>query len=444
MTGGNGTLSRIRSFALGFVLLAWALLPARLTPLLAASSTFYVDSVEGSDANSGTTVASAWKSLAKVNASHFLPGDVVYFKRGSTWTGELDIRDSGIPGSPITFSDYGSGPRPTISNAGVGTRVVKIFGSWVVIQGFLVKDSGDVAVEIENGANHNVVQNIEATNSGQGISVSGQFNLITNNYAHDLKMIVNTPGGTDDYGALGFLIMNSDNEVSYNRCVNCRAPSYDFGYDGGVVEIYSNGDNSYIHNNYGRASDGFLEVGVGTARNVRVAYNVSDNNYTHFGCLHTGGTFGSLIDNFKIENNTIVNTTVTGWAVINCADVPLTSSQLYFRNNVVYTNMLVAGQGGFTHTNNDYLVSGGAQVGYTLSSSERIIDPLLADVSSGDYHLQSSSPAINSGINLGYTLDYANQAVPQGGIPDIGAYEYVLSAPAIRQTVNIFAPLIAR
>jgi hypothetical protein len=439
-----GTLSNASSLARVILLVAVAVFTAQSSPLSAASPVYYVDSAGGSDTNAGTSISKPWKTLTKVNSTRFAPGDSVYFKRGSTWSGELDIRDSGVQGMPITFADYGSGARPTISNPGVGSRVIKIFGSWVTVQGFLVRDSGDAAVEIETGANHNVIQNIEATNAGQGVSISGQYNLLTNNYAHDLTMIVNTPGGNDDYGALGFLIMNSDNEVSYNRCINCRAASYDYGYDGGVVEIYSNGDNSYIHHNYGSGSDGFIEVGVGTARKVRVAYNVSDNNYTHFACLHTGASFGSLIDDFRIENNTVINTTTSGWAVINCADVPLTGTQLYFRNNLVYTNMVVSNQAGFTHTNNLYTMFGDAQVGFALASGERLGDARLANIAGGDYRLQSASPAINSGVDLGYRLDYANQPVPQGGIPDMGAYEYVVSPPAPRQPISLFAPMVTR
>ena len=50
-------------------------------------------------------------------------------------------------------------------------------------------------------------------------------------------------------------------------------------------------------------------------------------------------------------------------------------------------------------------------------------DPFF--VSASDFHLQSASPAINAGTNVGLTRDYAGTAIPQGSAPDIGAYEYV-------------------
>jgi hypothetical protein len=408
--------------------------------LLAAGTNYYVDSISGSDSNSGTSATSPWKTLTKVQSRHYLPGDTINFKRGSYWTDLLQILDSGVQGNPITFRDYGTGTRPTISNpGGTWAREIQVYGSWVVVQGFLVKDGGDAGVEIVSGANHNIIQDIEATNTGFGVSIYGQFNLITKNYAHDLQMHINTPTPTDDdCGAIGYLIVNSDNEVSYNSCINCRASSYDYGHDGGVVEIYANGDNSYIHHNYGAASNGFLEVGGGTARNVRVAYNVSDNNDDDFACLHNSGGFAATIDNFRIENNTIINSSVTGSTMITCMDAPTTPTQLLFRNNIVYSIENVFNQSSFTHSNNIYDMLSGAVVGFPLGNGERVTDPLFTTVNGCPFHLQPFSPAIAAGMNLGYLADYHGNPVP--GTPAIGSHEYHSTAPIGPLSPVMFLP----
>jgi len=425
------------------VLFAGLLVSQTPRPLLAAGTNYYVDSVNGSDGNSGTSTNSPWKTLTKVQSRHYLPGDTINFKRGSYWTGVLQILDSGAQGNPITFRDYGTGARPTISNpGGTWAREIQVFGSWVIVQGFLVKDGGDAGVEIVSGANHNIIQDIEATNTGFGVSIYGQFNLITKNNAHDLQMHINTPTPTDDdCGAIGYLIVNSDNEVSYNSCINCRAPSYDYGYDGGVVEIWANGNNSYIRHNFGSGSDGFIEVGGGSARNVRVAYNVSDNNYGDFACLHNSGTFASTFDNFRIENNTIVNTTASGRAVINCMDSPVDPSQLLFHNNVVSSIFTVFRWSTFTHSNNIYNMLGGAPVGFPLGSGERMTDPLLTTVNGCPYHLQSYSPAISAGMNLGYLVDLHGN--PVSNRPAIGAHEYVALPPSGSMLPVLFLPFIS-
>ncbi len=399
-------------------------IPPTPTPIPVTGTNYYVDSVGGSDSNSGTAMSSPWKTLTNVNSRTFSPGDAVNFKRGSFWSGGLMIRSSGVQGKPITYRDYGTGTAPIFENPGQYNQAIRVYGSWVVVQGLLVRNAGEAGVRIESGANHNIVQDVEATNDGIGIEIYGQYNLVTHNYAHDLHMVVNTNGGNDDYGAEGFWIQGPNNEVSYNRCVNCRAASYDYGADGGVVEIYSNGDNSYIHHNYGTASDGFIEVGGGSAQNVRVAYNVSANNYNGFACLHVGGTFNSTVNNFRIENNTIVKTMSQGYRLLDCLSSGVTAAQLLFRNNIVYSSINVANYGSFTHTNNIYYLINGASLGYSLGPGEQLANPLFANMGGGDYHLQAGSPAIDAGLNLGYPLDFDGKAVPQGAAPDIGAYEY--------------------
>ena len=82
-----------------------------------------------------------------------------------------------------------------------------------------MRDAHDGGVAILR-ANHNIIQDIEATNVGRGIIISGQYNLITRNYVHDLHMVVNTPGGNDDWGAQGVSLSDgSNNEISNNRFI---------------------------------------------------------------------------------------------------------------------------------------------------------------------------------------------------------------------------------
>lgn len=81
-------------------------------------ATYYVDPA-GSDANAGTSAASAWKTIAKVNASAFNPGDTISFKRGATWRETLKPSAGGSASGPITYTAYGSGASPVISGSDV-------------------------------------------------------------------------------------------------------------------------------------------------------------------------------------------------------------------------------------------------------------------------------------------------------------------------------------
>ena len=55
-------------------------------------TTYYVDSTIGDDSNSGTSPETPWKTLDKVTATTFLPGDTILLKSGSIWNGEPQMR----------------------------------------------------------------------------------------------------------------------------------------------------------------------------------------------------------------------------------------------------------------------------------------------------------------------------------------------------------------
>ncbi len=79
------------------------------------SATYYVDAKNGNDTNNGTSEATAWKSLNKVNSMKYQPGDQILFKRGDSWTGQLIPSTSGTSSSRITYGAYGSGNKPVIT-----------------------------------------------------------------------------------------------------------------------------------------------------------------------------------------------------------------------------------------------------------------------------------------------------------------------------------------
>jgi hypothetical protein len=422
--------------AISKIVVMCGLIAGTVTPAHATS--YFVDSVAGNDTRTGLSDATSWQSLSKVNSFAFNPGDVVNFKRGGTWTGTLTISRSGVSGNPIVFQDYGSGNAPLIRRAsspetGGLTRTVVINGSWIVLQNFLITNAHEAGIFLGTAANRNVIRNNEITATGYGVATYGQFNLVTQNHVHDVHMIITNAGG-GNYGAGCFFFQQAGsggNELSYNRAINCRAPDPFFGINGKFVEIFNNGDNLYVHHNYAENAGAFFEAGAssgGTAANVRIAYNVFVNSHasaaqpvTTF-CFNTS-SFSITIANFVFDNNTVYQQTgdFGVYRIFGC------SSNLSFvtaRNNIFHSDSQIANTGSFTHTNNVYHMTGGSSVGYTLGAGERTGNPLFVDIAARNLLLQPLSPAIDVGLNLGYTRDFADRPVPQGLAPEAGAHEF--------------------
>lgn len=83
----------------------------------------YVSS-SGSNMNDGLSPATPWENFTAVNAETFGPGAQILFRRGETFTGELELNGSGTTGDPIIISAYGSGDKPLLSGAWDSREVI--------------------------------------------------------------------------------------------------------------------------------------------------------------------------------------------------------------------------------------------------------------------------------------------------------------------------------
>lgn len=87
-----------------------------LAMAVANATTYYVD-CNGNDSANGTSTASAWLTIEKVNDQTFSAGDSILFNRGCTWRGAvdeyLDFSANGTLGNDITYSAYGTGNNPS-------------------------------------------------------------------------------------------------------------------------------------------------------------------------------------------------------------------------------------------------------------------------------------------------------------------------------------------
>jgi parallel beta-helix repeat protein len=88
-----------------------------LAASLQANATDYYIAANGSDKNIGTSPNTPFKTIAKLNTIEFKPGDNIFFKRGDTFRGQLNIDQSGTASKPITITSYGNGALPIVSGS---------------------------------------------------------------------------------------------------------------------------------------------------------------------------------------------------------------------------------------------------------------------------------------------------------------------------------------
>ncbi len=76
--------------------------------------TYYVDSLNGSNANPGTSVEAPWRDFTNVNGKVLGPGERLLIKRGSVICQELRIGAKGTPEQWAEIGAYGEGARPIL------------------------------------------------------------------------------------------------------------------------------------------------------------------------------------------------------------------------------------------------------------------------------------------------------------------------------------------
>ena len=123
------------------------------------SAVYYVDSASGNDNGAGTTPDTSWKTLTKINATTFSPGDKILFKSASAWTGQLWPKGSGSAQHPIQIDKYGGDAKPVINAAGTAEDAL------------LLKNQ-----------EYWEIQNLEITNTGKNPALRRGVHIVAENY----------------------------------------------------------------------------------------------------------------------------------------------------------------------------------------------------------------------------------------------------------------------
>jgi len=387
---------------------------------------YYIDSVGGNDNNNGTSESTPWETLSKVSSTTFSPGDNIYFKRGSSYSGCATINGNGTAGNPITVGAYGNGNAPSFTNPSYSNNngnAMRIRGDYQIVENLYFHHTAPApdeptfqevwsvgALHVSLGNDHAIIRNNEFANIPKAIQSYSQYSLITNNYIHDGN---DTQAGgflgPPWWGPLGIQLGIGNQEISYNTIEYMYVAGGEWGADGGAIELddgRNHKNNFYIHHNTTYHNMGFLEVSywddiqMRSSSNIDVTFNVSRDYQTFL--LWWAPTSNSTVINNTIIRDDNPSSPAGPWKGVfimdaRPADILLTKNIVVTDNDLTEMIFIQDYDGGIydvTHTNNCYwdVVDGTVDLGLPFGSGEIEANPLFVNYAGQNYNLQSGTP----------------------------------------------------
>lgn len=420
-------------------------------PAPTTGSTYYV-SPDGYDGNYGS-FSSPWRTIQHA-ADVSSAGDTVYVM-GGNYNEKITITKSGSPGNYITFAPY---PRQNATIDGTGISLdmweglVRILGaSYINISGFRIINSKFMGIMVTSDyltnfstniiIEKNLISNIASSailiEDGKEITIDG--NEITkaqtmeglSQHIHETISLVNVDGFEiknnklyqNNFESIDAKEGTSNGNIHHNDISQHQSAGiYLDSWSGAShdIEVFSN----RIFD--GRASGRGIALAVengGSLKNIKVYNNLIYHNAATG--IDISWYSNGIVDNISITDNTIYNNgLIDSWGGGISVDYDL-ATDVIIRNNIVSKNKYVSLRikNADTQVENnlidDYL--GGQYESKGVNFIER--DPQFVDPTNEDFHLKSTSPAIDRGSSTS-TVDFDGKSRPSGGGYDIGAFEY--------------------
>jgi hypothetical protein len=261
-----------------------------------------------------------------------------------------------------------------------------------------------------NNGNYTEISGFDITGPGRlGILNYASYTLMANNHIHNLKI----SGGCTGSGGAGIVNANyssSDGDIIGNVVHDIGVP----GSCNGVQGVYSSNLRGKIYNNIVYRVSAFGIHLWHAASDVVIANNTvfANGSSGMGGGIVTGSgdsPGGMQLKNTKVINNIVYNN-------------PGVSIKQY-----CYSGVNCIGSGNVTANNLVFGNGSGVSLKTGTATGTITQNPLFVNYQAngtGNYRLQSNSPAINKGVaSSAPTSDMDNVSRPKGGAVDIGAYE---------------------
>jgi Right handed beta helix region len=249
-------------------------------------STYYVNT-SGSDSNSGLS-GHPWKTIAKVNAASFKPGDQILFQSGQTFSGSLMLRSKvgNSTTTPVVIGTNGSG-RATISS-GTSDGLFDYDTSGISVQNlsFVGKPSGSqnqdgVKFESAGGGRGNISVNNCIITGYQfaGILVQGDNGTGFSGVRFTNNTIYNN---VDSGIAVQSSAHNAHKNVyiGYNTVYGTYGDGHSVNTGNGIMLGDTNGavvEHNTAHDNGAKGGNGCVGIWAYESNNVLFQYNIVYN-----------------------------------------------------------------------------------------------------------------------------------------------------------------------
>jgi len=427
---------RTSCFARRSVTAAVAVLALALSQTVLAR-VYYV-SPNGNNKAAGTSSSTAWRNISHAfgKNSPIRGGDQVIIL-GGTYVENVDIKQSGAPSLPIIIKGQGNvvikDPSP---RSGTGQGVLNILNArHIVVENIAVQNSYFYGVLIR-GSHDVVLRNVRTYLTGAS-GIIATVDKRTRTRSSQIKILNSSVdkacyifNKTGQGGQEAISIVSVDGfEVAYTQVIGG-------GKEGIDAKVWSR--NGTIHHNtvFGQKRAGIYIDGLGGfARDISVYNNLVYKNGHGIVVSNEGG--GGRTENIRVFNNVVYQNVGRGIHVANWGrgpNHPIDKVQI-INNTVTKNGALGLGVENREASNivvrNNIVFENAPRIQIEFKAGKNIVadhnmtsNPRFRNSAYNDFSLSLDSPAINAGAHAGAPdRDFNSRGRPQGGTPDIGAYE---------------------
>ena len=322
--------------------------------------------------------------------------------------------------------------KPRHTNDADGKTAVELNGQYLVFEDSTINFADDISGWTASNW---------LARTGNGISMGGTHLTIRNN------TITNV-----DHGIYGGAM---DSLVSGNRIINFRGDGIR-GLGDRMVYEYNTIKNAYEVD--GNHDDGFQSwsiggggVGTGVVRDVTLRGNIIINFENPDQPLKSNlqgiGLFDGMYENWIIENNIIITNHWHGITMTGAKDSRVVNNTVLDLDTVrpgppwirISDHKDGTHSSGVIVRNNlstDFSLGAGVTSDHNIELGMNELSTYFVNPSGGDYHLKSTSPAIDAGsADNTPSIDIEGTVRPQGVAWDVGAYEFSANGGVISHII---------